>query len=218
MTALAAAIVDCARALDAAGLNRGASGNVSARDGEDMLVTPSAVPAADLAPGMIARMPLAGDGGWSGPLRPSSEWRIHRDLYRARPDFGAVVHTHAPWCTALAAARRPIPPLHYMIAAFGGSEIRVAGYARYGTPELSGAVLAAMAGRAGCLMANHGMIVGAATLARAAWLAGEMEALAQMTVQAGMAGGAHLLTEAEIAEAMAAFAGYRPEATGEGGG
>lgn len=208
----AEAIVAAARALDAAGLNRGASGNLSVRDGADMLITPSAVASGDLEPGMVARMPIAGDGEWTGPLKPSSEWRFHRDIYRARPDAGAVVHTHAPWSTVLAVARRPIPAVHYMIAAFGGPDIRVADYARYGTAELSQAVLRALEGRNGCLMANHGMLTVAGTLDRAVWLAHEMEALAHQVVHAGLVGGAHVLNDAEVAEAAEAFASYRPGA------
>ncbi|PKP79490.1 MAG: class II aldolase, partial [Alphaproteobacteria bacterium HGW-Alphaproteobacteria-2] len=152
--ALRAGIVAAARALDAAGLNRGASGNLSARLGDGMLITPSAVPYGELTPDMLALMPLAAeDGAWQGPCKPSSEWRFHRDLLRARPELRAVVHTHAPWSTVLAVARRPIPAIHYMIAAFGGPVIRVADYACYGTAELSAAVLRAMEGRLGCLMA-----------------------------------------------------------------
>ncbi|MGY6632882.1 MAG: class II aldolase/adducin family protein [Alkalilacustris sp.] len=202
-----AALVAGARALDRAGLNRGASGNLSLRHGGGLLITPSAVPPADLRPELVVRMGLEGPG-WEGPLKPSTEWRFHQDLLRARPDLGAVVHTHAPWCTVLAVARRPIPAVHYMIAAFGGPDIRLAGYARFGTPELSAEVVAAMDGRFGCLMANHGMLTAAPTLARALWLAEELEALAHQHVHALALGGAALLSEAEVAEAAAAFAGY----------
>ena len=227
---LRADIVARCRELDAAGLNRGASGNVSARLGDAMLITPSAVPAAHLEPAMIARMPLAGGGDmaggddragggdmagggdadctWDGPMKPSSEWRFHRDLLRARPDLGAIVHTHAPYATILAIARRPIPAVHYMIAAFGGPDIRCAGYATYGTAELSAAVVAAMQGRNGCLMANHGMLVAGPNLTRATWLAHELEALAHQHYHALLIGGGHLLTDAQIAETAVGFAGY----------
>ena len=202
-------IVAQARALDAAGLNRGSSGNISARDGDAMLITPSGVPAAALEPEMLALMPLDDDdGAWAGPLKPSTEWRFHRDLLRARPAFGAVVHTHAPFCTILAIARRPIPAIHYMMAAFGGPDIPVADYACYGTAALSDAVVSSMQGRAGCLMANHGMIVGAPTLTRACWLAGEMEAMAHQYVHLLQIGGGHILSPADLAEATQGFASY----------
>ena len=207
--ALRAGIVAEARALAAGGLNRGAAGNLSARLGADMLITPSAVAWDALEPEMLARMPLAGeDGAWDGPLKPSSEWRFHRDLLRMRGDLAAVVHTHAPWCTVLAVARRPIPAVHYMIAAFGGPDIRVADYARFGTAELSAHVLRAMEGRNGCLMANHGMLVGGPDLTRACWLAHELESLAHQYVHALLLGGPHVLSAAEIAEAAESFAGY----------
>ena len=206
--ALRAEIVAQARALDAAGLNHGASGNLSARLGTEMLITPSGVPPAELTLDLIARMPLDESGTWTGPLKPSTEWRFHRDLLVARPDLGAIVHTHAPWSTVLATARRPVPAVHYMIAAFGGPEIRCAGYARFGTAALSAEVVRAMEGRNGCLMANHGMLTAAPTLARAVWLAGELEALAHQHYHALLIGGAHLLSDAEIAETAEAFAGY----------
>lgn len=207
--ALRAELVARARELDASGLNRGSSGNLSARDGDAMLITPSGIPAGALEPQLLARMPLdSEDGRWEGPLKPSTEWRFHRDLLCARPEFHAVVHTHAPFSTILAIARRPIPAIHYMMAAFGGPDIRVADYACYGTAALSAAVVAAMEGRMGCLMANHGMLTGGPSLARAIWLAHELEALAHQYAHVLQIGGGHVLTDAELAEAQAGFATY----------
>lgn len=206
---LRAEIVARCRELDARGLNRGASGNVSARMGQAMLITPSAVPYTELEPDMIALMPLdAADGAWEGPLKPSSEWRFHRDLMRARPDIEAVVHTHAAFSTILAIARKPIPAIHYMIAAFGGMEIPCCAYARYGTAALSEAILAAIGGMNGCLMANHGMLTVGPDLSRATWLAFELEALAHQYYHVLQIGGGHLLTGDEIAEAAQGFESY----------
>jgi L-fuculose-phosphate aldolase len=202
-------IVAACRKLERDGLNRGASGNISVRLGEEMLITPTAVAYDVLEPEMIAKMPLSGGADdWSGPNAPSSEWRFHRDILRARPDAGAVVHTHAPWCTVLAVARRPIPAIHYMIAAFGGSEIRVADYARYGTAELSANIVEALAGRNGCLMANHGMVVCGSDLTRTMWLAGELEALAHQHYHALAIGGGHVLSDDQIEETARGFASY----------
>jgi L-fuculose-phosphate aldolase len=207
--ALRAQIVACARELDATGLNRGSSGNVSARCGDALLITPSAIPPSRLEPDMLARMPLEDERGtWEGPLPPSSEWRIHRDLLRARADFDAVIHTHSPFATILSIARRPIAAVHYMMAAFGGPEIRCSDYACYGTAELSNAVLRAIDGMAGCLMANHGMVVGGPNLTRAAWLAHELEALAHQYFHVLQIGGGHVLSEAELAETASGFASY----------
>ena len=201
-------IVACCQDLDASGLNRGSSGNVSARAGDIMLITPSSVPPADLTPELIARIPLDQGGVWEGPSKPSSEWRFHLDLFRARPELGAIVHTHAPFSTVLAIARRPIPAVHYMIAAFGGPDIRCGDYATFGTAELSCHVVAAMEGRNGCLMANHGMLVAGPNLRRTTWLAHELEALAHQHYHALLIGGGHVLTDTQIAETAARFAGY----------
>ncbi|MDZ4096697.1 MAG: class II aldolase/adducin family protein [Paracoccaceae bacterium] len=202
-------IIAAYRRLEAKGLNRGASGNISVRSGADMLITPTAVAHDAIEPAMIARMALSDDDGdWQGPKPPSSEWRFHRAILNNRPDINAVVHTHAPYCTILAIARKPIPAIHYMIAAFGGPDIRVADYARYGTAELAAHVEKAMAGRAACLMANHGMVVGGHDLVRAMWLVDELEALAHHYYHSLAIGGGHILTDAQIAETAAAFSGY----------
>jgi L-fuculose-phosphate aldolase len=203
------AIVASAREMNALGINQGTSGNISARFGDTMLITPSATPYETMQPGDLAAMPLDGArGAWTGPLKPSTEWRFHLDILRGRPDAGAVVHTHATFCTTLAVARREIPACHYMIAAFGGSTIRCAPYAPFGTVALAALALQALEGRSACLLANHGMIVVGATLAKAMWLAVELEALAKQYYQSLLIGGPHILSDAEIAEAAAAFDNY----------
>ena len=147
--ALREGIIAKCRFMNAAGLNHGTSGNISVRHGERLLITPSAIPYDVLEPGMIAAMPLSGPyGTWEGPLRPSTEWRFHVDIMAARPEVGAIVHAHSPYATALAITRRSIPPCHYMIAAFGGADIRCSDYALFGTKELSQAALRALDGRA----------------------------------------------------------------------
>ena len=201
-------IVAQARTMNALGINQGTSGNISARCGTTMLITPSATPYDDMQPEHIAAMPLDGDGGWTGPLKPSTEWRFHRDILRARPEAGAVVHTHATYCTALAILRRDIPAVHYMIAAFGGASIRCAPYALYGTAELAAHALRALAGRDACLLSTHGMIAVASSLHKAMWLAVELETLAKQYCLALQLGTPVILSDAEIAEAMRGFASY----------
>jgi L-fuculose-phosphate aldolase len=125
-----ATLVAAAQELERLGLNHGSAGNLSLRAGAMALITPSGVPTGALTPETIACMPLAGvDGAWEGPLPPSSEWRFHLDILRARPDVNAVVHTHSPYATTLAVMRREIPAVHYMIAAFGGPTVRCVDYA-----------------------------------------------------------------------------------------
>jgi L-fuculose-phosphate aldolase len=203
------AIVAKARWMNDTGLNQSTSGNLSARYGERMLITPSAVPYDAMEPEMIASMPLEGEyGSWEGPLRPSTEWRFHLDIMRVRPDVGGIVHTHSTYATVLAIARKTIPACHYMIAAFGGMDIRCAEYATYGTKALSDNALKALEGRTGCLLANHGMIATGADLDKAMWLAVELETIARQYYHSLLIGGPIILSEAAIEETRKGFATY----------
>ncbi len=203
------AIIDKCRFMNASGLNQGTSGNISARHKGMMLITPSATPYDMLRPEMIAAMPIDGEyGSWSGPLKPSVEWRFHLDIMRERRDVGGIVHTHSTFATVLSIARRDIPACHYMIAAFGGNSVRCAGYARYGTAELSANALKAMKDRQACLLANHGMIAAGGTLERAMWLAVELETIARQFYHAQQAGGMVILSDEEIDGVVRSFAGY----------
>ncbi len=202
-------IIAQARWMNASGLNQGTSGNISARHGDRMLITPSATPYDALEPEMIAAMPLEGDyGAWEGPLKPSTEWRFHLDIQRAKPEVGAVVHTHSTYATVLAIAGKSVPACHYMIAAFGGMEIRCAPYATFGTKALSDHALTALDGRTGCLLANHGMIATGASLAKAMWLAVELETIAKQYYMSLLIGGPNLLSEAAIADTVKSFGSY----------
>lgn len=203
------AIIAKCRWMNASGLNCGTSGNISARYKNMMLITPSATPYDSMKPDMIASMPIEGDyGSWQGPLQPSTEWRFHLDIMRERPDVGSIVHTHSTYATVLAIARKPIPACHYMMAAFGGSDIRCAGYARYGTKRLSELALAALEGRTGCLLANHGMIAVGPNLEKAMWLAVELETIARQYYLSLALGTPHILSEEEIAETAKGFSTY----------
>jgi L-fuculose-phosphate aldolase len=214
--ALRADIVAKARWMNAAGLNQGTSGNISARYKDVLLITPSAMPYDDVTPETIAAMPLDGEyGSWSGPLNPSTEWRFHFDITKSRPDVGAIVHTHSTYATVLAIARREIPACHYMMAAFGGTTIRCAGYARYGTKELSNLALKALEGRNGCLLANHGMIALGADLAKAMWLTVELETIARQYYLSLALGDPFILTNEQIAETARAFSTYGLQDTPE---
>jgi L-fuculose-phosphate aldolase len=202
-------IIAQARWMNASGLNQGTSGNISARHGDRMLITPSATPYDAMEPEMIASMPIEGDyGSWEGPLKPSTEWRFHLDIMKAKPEVGAVVHTHSTYATVLAIAGKSIPACHYMIAAFGGMEIRCAPYATFGTKELSVHAIKALEGRTGCLLANHGMIATGATLAKAMWLAVELETIAKQYYMSLLIGGPNLLSEAAIADTAKSFGSY----------
>jgi L-fuculose-phosphate aldolase len=211
------AIVETVRWLMARGLYAGTSGNVSARAaGGGMLITPTGVACDDVDATSIAH--VADDGTARGTLAPSTEWRIHRDIYRHRPDVGAVVHTHSTFATALACLRRPIPAFHYMVAKAGAADIRCARYATYGTAALSQSALAALAGgRRACLLANHGLLALGADLAAARALAEEVEALCAQYIHARAAGRPVILPAREMRRVRAKFATYGPSRTRERG-
>ena len=126
--ALRKEIVARCREMNASGINQGTSGNISVRYRDKMLISPSATPYDEMTPEMIASVALNDNSGaFEGPLKPSTEWRFHQKLLRDRLDAEAVVHAHPTYCTTLAIARREIPSCHYMIAAFGGNNVRLRG-------------------------------------------------------------------------------------------
>jgi len=210
-----AAIVGAAQEMERLGLNHGSAGNLSLRVGDAALVTPSGVPSRELSPEAIARMPLAGEGTFEGPLPPSSEWRFHLDIYRARPDVNAIVHMHSPYATTIATLRRDIPAVHYMIAAFGGPTVRCVDYAPYGTAELSQLVVAGLKDRDGVLLANHGAIVTGANMRRTMWRAVELEALAQVFYLGALAGEPVVLSDEEIMRTVERFKTYGTRETSQ---
>jgi len=204
--ALRDALLATARAMTTARLNTGTAGNVSVRSQDGMLITPSGMAPEDCsAEDMVVLTP---DGKARGRLVPSSEWRFHTDVYANRAEAGAIIHTHAPFATALACQRIDIPPFHYMIARFGASTVRCAGYATFGTQALSDKVIAAIAGRNACLIANHGMVVFGRDLAHALGLAIEFEALCEQYWRTLQIGPPVLLSADEMAEVMERFRWY----------
>lgn len=202
-------LIQQARWMNANGLNQGTSGNISVRYHDSLIITPSARAYETLEPEHLAKIHLQqGYGSWQGSFKPSSEWRIHLDILKSRPEINAVVHTHASFATALSMTRRPIPPIHYMIALFGGKDIRCADYATFGTAQLSQLALEALHDRLGCLLANHGMIALGTSLPKAMWLAQELETLAKQYLYALQFGEPILLTDSEIEAARQQFSGY----------
>lgn len=199
-------VVATARRMNALGINRGKSGNVSARIDGGFLITPSALPYDETNAGDVVAVDL--DGNATGRRRPSSEWRFHRDIYGARAEVAAIVHSHSPFATALACLDRDIPAFHYMVAVAGGSDIRCAPYATFGTQRLSDHAVAALAGRNACLLSHHGMIALGASLESALALAVEVETLAEMYCRALSIGAPTLLREEEMRAIVDKFAAY----------
>ncbi len=214
------ALLDTLRAMGVAGLNVGTAGNASVRlDAAQtrttndhahapvpMLITPSGLAAERCGAQDMARVDA--DGRAHGPFAPSSEWQLHRDIYAAFPAAGAVLHAHSPFATALACQRIDIPPFHYMIARFGGSSIRCARYATFGTQALSDATIAALHERNACLLANHGMVVFGRDLSQALTLAIEFETLCAQYWRSLQLGEPVMLSEAEMAEVIERFRWY----------
>ncbi|HEY6896468.1 MAG TPA: class II aldolase/adducin family protein [Rhodocyclaceae bacterium] len=203
---LQAEVLATARAMNACGINRGTAGNVSVRCDDGFIVTPTGM---NYAASEVADMVFVGlDGRVEGHRLPSSEWRFHRDIYAARPEAGAIVHTHSPFATSLACMAREIPAFHYMVARFGGDSVRCAGYATFGTQELSDAILVALAGRSACLMAHHGMLVFGRDAAHALDMAVELETLAEQYWRVLQLGTPQILSADEMLRVQEKFRDY----------
>ncbi len=204
------AIIDTCLRMEASGINQGTAGNVSARIADGLLITPSAVPYAEMTPDMICKLPLHGDPDPTG-RKPSTEWRFHQSIMQTRSDVGAIVHAHPAHATAIATQRLGIPPVHYMIAAFGGHDVPITGYALFGSPKLAAMVADALKDRDGCLMANHGATTVGPTLDHALWRMEELENLARVYILAQSSGTPVLLSQADIDDALGSFASYKPQ-------
>ncbi|GAA2773282.1 class II aldolase/adducin family protein [Streptomyces rameus] len=197
-------LVDTARRTVAEGLVAGTSGNVSARTGDLVLVTPSGVPYDRLTPADLTGVDLTGRQVL-GTLVPTSELPMHLAVYRTT-DARAVVHTHAVHATAVSTLVPELPPVHYMAAALGGP-VRVAPYAAYGTGELAENMLRALTG---CLLQNHGTITYGATLDQAYDRTAQLEWMCRLWLTASSVPGLTptLLTEAQVTEAGERLKGY----------
>ena len=201
------AVVAVYRDLGRLGLNTGSSGNVSRRSGDGMLITPTGITADTVNAAGLVQMSLSGEV--SGAGAPSSEWEMHAGIYAACPEAGAIVHTHADACTALACLGEDLPPFHYMIVGFGGAEVRCAPYATFGTPALAASAVAALQGRTACLLGNHGMICHGPDPAAAVATALALETLVRQYLLARSAGSPRLLSPVEIAAAQDRYRSYR---------
>ncbi|KZD06774.1 class II aldolase/adducin family protein [Oceanibaculum pacificum] len=203
------ALIDTCRRMNELGVNQGKSGNASVRlaDNAGLLITPSSLAYAAMRPDDIVR--LDWDGAPTGARRPSSEWRFHRDILRARPEAGAVLHTHSMFATTLACLGKGIPAFHYMVAMAGGVDIRCSPYATFGTQALSDHAVAALDGRKACLLGNHGMICLEESLEKALDLAVEVETLAAQYWRALQIGQPNLLSDTEMAAVLERFGRMR---------
>ena len=200
-------VIDAALDLAATGLSPQMSGNVSAREGASVFITPSGIPYSDLLPADIVEIALDGRV-LSGRFPPSSEWQMHCAIYRARPEAGGIVHAHSDFATVLAVLKRDIPAFHYMVAVAGGKDIRCAPYATFGTAELAAHAVAALTGRRACLLAHHGQIAIGASVEDALHLAHEVETLSAQYCRALQLGQPELLPDDEMAVNVEKFRSY----------
>jgi L-fuculose-phosphate aldolase len=198
--ALRQQMVATCRAMDAKGINQGTAGNLSLRHGDGFLITPSSLPYDTMQPEDIVEM------GWDGTYvgrRPSSEWRFHRDILKNRSDMNVVLHCHSIYAASVACHHRTIPAFHYMVGVMGGTTLRCARYATYGTQALSDAALEALEGRKACLLGQHGQISLGKTLDGALWMAIEVETLARRYTQALVLGEPPVLSDEEMERVIA---------------
>ncbi len=191
-----ASLVSGARAMDASGMNTGTTGNISLRIEGGMLITPTGIPSPILRPEQMVTMRF--DGSWDGALRPSSEWEMHAEIYKAFPEAGAVVHAHPDHCVALSCLREPMPLFHYMVAGFGGDDVRCSDYALFASSDLARAAVVALQDRSACLLANHGMIAFGKDLDTALARTVKLETLARQYLIARAAGTPVLIENSEI--------------------
>jgi len=201
-----AAVARACQQLLATGLVRGTSGNVSVRRAEAVAVSPTGVAYPELT---AEKVPVLGlDGSrLAGELTPTSELALHLAVYQARPDVAAIVHTHSMFATVFAVLGEPIPPVHYLLARAGGS-VPLAPYARYGTPELAEACVAALADGPAVLLAQHGVVAVGGELAEAMAVAEAVEYVAELGWRARLAGTPRTLDAEQLAQAAAAFRDY----------
>lgn len=213
--ALRAEMVNICRRMNSSGINQGTAGNLSVRLAKGFLITPSGLPYDTMTPQDIVEMDF--DGTYVG-RRPSSEWRFHRDILKARDDVDVVLHCHSIYATTLACHHRSIPSFHYMTGVAGGTDIRCAQYATFGTQALSDNALVALKDRKACLLGQHGQISLGKTMETALWLAIEVESLSRMYVQALTLGEPPVLSDEEMARVLEQMRrmsyGLGPEAEG----
>jgi len=177
------------------GLNELSSGNLSARFGDNMLISGNGATSESIAVDTIVECSF--DGDWEGPRKPSSEWRMHAAIYKQHEEVQAVVHTHSDYCVALASSLKPLPGFHYLVGVFGGSDVPCVPYSTFGSQSLADDAAAALTDRTACLLGNHGMIARGIHLKRAANTAYRLELMCRQYVLASQLGTPALLTDAE---------------------
>ena len=202
-------LADTALKLHKMGLNHGATGNCSCRDGDTFLITPSGVDTKNLSEDKMVRMDFKGNIVESNSnLKPSSEWRFHQDIMSQRNEVGAIVHTHSVYASVVSLFNKELPSFHYMIAVAGGDSVRCAPYAMFGSQELSDNIINALVDRKACLIANHGLVTIGKNLTEALNIAEEIEHLCHQYIEAKKIGEPNLLDKKQMLEVIERFETY----------
>lgn len=199
-------LVDGSLSAEELRLNAGTSGNISVRCEGGMLITPTGIAPKLLRTSSIVMMDL--DGNWSGDIVPSTEWALHAAIYKARPEVEAIVHAHPDYCVALSCMRQSLPPFHYMIASFGGDDVRCSRHETFGSMELADATVEALEGRNVCLLANHGMVAVGKSVTEALSRTQKLENLARQYTLCRSVGEPVLLTDEELVSVKARYKTY----------
>ena len=192
--------------LEKKGLNTGATGNISVKSEGAINITPSGLSPDELGPEKIVSISISGE--YRGRWRPSSEWRIHTEIYKRYIGVGAVIHMHSPYATALSCHCIDVPAFHYMVGAIGGDNIRCASYETFGTKKLSEVVVAALQERMACLMANHGMLAVGPDLSSALGNAVLVEELSKQYLLSKTIGDPILISKQEMSVVVDKFQTY----------
>jgi L-fuculose-phosphate aldolase len=204
---LRSALLHTSRRMVELGLNRGTAGNASVRCGSDIIITPSAVPVAEMSEQDMVLLD-AGGKVLQG-RKPSSEWRFHCDIFKARPEIGAVLHMHSTFATTIACLGKDVPAVHYHIAIAGGDSIRCTPYTIFGEQNLSDLALDALRDRKACLLGNHGMIALGKDLNDALFVAQEVEYLCEIYWRTLSVGEPQILTAQQMHEVKQKFVEYK---------
>ena len=203
-------IIKYAKMLNSKNLSALRSGNISLRYNEGFLITPSGVKYSSLKNEDIIFVTL--DGKYDEKkLRPSSEWRFHKDIYLNKNEANAIVHTHSTHATAVSTHCKSIPAFHYMIALFGGDDIKCADYATFGTDDLSKNIIKALENRKACLMSNHGQVAFDVTLDKAFELAEEVENICHQYINALKVGSPKILSFDEMKKILEKIKSYKKD-------
>ncbi len=201
------ALLQTSRRMVELGLNRGTAGNASVRCDGNILITPSALPVAEMNEEDLVLLDAAGKV--LRGRKPSSEWRFHRDILDARPEIGAVLHMHSTYATTIACQGRDVPAVHYHIAIAGGDSIRCTPYTIFGEQNLSDLALEALRDRKACLLGNHGMIALGKDLDDALSVAQEVEFLCEIYWRTLAVGAPQILTAQQMHEVKQKFVEYK---------